>query len=150
VAEKTNDREEEVRNGRKGHGRKESMKESKAIENIYWQSHHDGNTSGVSVTHLVGTRDKFRRGKWLFVTSYNFESRFRCFGMTGYLHLQFGTLNMDPAVFFRRRRYLRTKLHGVTAYTTFISILTIVIQDMVLQNYVSLSRQIIVSKSIHS
>jgi len=63
VAEKTNDGEEEVRNGRKGHGRKISMNESKGTENIYLQSHDDGNTSGVSITHLEGTRDKFRPGK---------------------------------------------------------------------------------------
>jgi len=66
VAEKTYDRAEEVRNERKGHGRKINMNESKAIENIYVQSHHDGNTSDVSVTNLEGTRDKFRPGKWFF------------------------------------------------------------------------------------
>jgi len=48
VAEKTNDREEEMMHGRKGHGKKVSMKESKGIENIYRQSHHDGNTADVS------------------------------------------------------------------------------------------------------
>ena len=63
VAEETNDREEEMRNGRKGHWRKKSVKERKAIENICRQSHHDGNTSDASVTHLEGTRDKFRPGK---------------------------------------------------------------------------------------
>jgi len=88
-----------MKNGRKGRGRKISMKESKGIENIYRQRHHDGNTSDVSVTHLEGTRDKFRPGKWLFVTSYNLESGSRCFRVTGYLHLRFGTLSMNPAFF---------------------------------------------------
>jgi hypothetical protein len=74
------------------------MNESNATENIYLQSHDDGNTCGMSVTHLEGTRDKFRPGKWLFVTSCNLESRFGCFRVTGYLHLQFGTLNLGPTV----------------------------------------------------
>jgi hypothetical protein len=121
------------------------VKENKAIENICRRSHHDGNTSDLSQIWRERVTNS-RPGKWLFVTSYNLESRSRCFRLTGYLRLKFGTLYMDPAV-SSETRYLCTKLHGVTTYTTFISILN---EVMFLQNVASLARQTIVSKSIHS